>query len=185
VTDVRRGRRWHVLLPVGLSAGVAYGGVQEAAHSLLSHDPWNWTDMAASGGIWAILWPPAWLLGQKVARRGINRGWISQTPARRRRDRERELVQPAIEAGILPPHSDPEQWRPALRAQAREINGLRWLTGVGLTGSAGLIGSAAVANESPWGIWALAILVGAEGVVVFPLQRRRLRVIRRLLTQLR
>jgi hypothetical protein len=184
VIEVRRGRRWRVWLPLALSVGIYYGGVQQSAHSLFSHERWNWTDMAVYGGTWAVLWFPAWLLGQAVARRGSNRGWISKTPARRRRDQEERLVKPAIETGTLPPDAEPGVWRPALRGAARELNVLRWVTAVGLTVVASLIGAAAVANDNAWGIWAVAMVVMGEALVAFQLPRRRVRVIRRLLSEL-
>jgi hypothetical protein len=183
VSDFRRGRRWRVLLPLSLSIGIYYGATQQAVHGLFSHERWNWTDMAAYAGAWTILWLPATLLGQAIARRGMDRGWVSKTPARRRRDREEQLVKPAIETGTLPPDAEPRAWRPALRGQARELNLLRWATAVGLTGLAALIGAVA-ATDNEWGVWAMAILVVAEGMAAFQLLGRRLRVIRRLLAQL-
>lgn len=73
---------------------------------------------------------------------------------------------------------------PALRGAARELNVLRWVTAVGLTVVASLIGAAAVANDNAWGIWAVAMVVMGEALVAFQLPRRRVRVIRRLLSEL-
>lgn len=185
MVEVRRGRRWRVWLILSLSIGVYYGAVQQSVHGLLSHERWNWTDMAVYGGAWAVVWLPAQLSGQAAARRLLDRGWISKSPARRRRDREERLIKPAIDAGTLPPGAEPEVWRPALRAQARELNLARWLTAVGLTAVAGLVGAAAeVANNGALGVWAVAFVVSAEGLAACHVLGRRRRVVHRLLTQL-
>lgn len=182
---LRRGRRWRFWLILSLSVGIYYGAVQQSLHGLLSHERWNWTDMAIYGGVWAVIWLPVQLLGQSVARTAIDRGWIRKSPARRRLDRAEQLIKPAIEAGMLPRDAQSQVWGPALLTAAQEVNSLRWVMGAGLTIVAGLVGaSAALVNDNALGIWVLAAVVVAEGAVAYQLPTRRLRVIRGLLAQL-
>jgi len=171
---------------VSLSVGIYYGAVQQSVHDLLDHDRWDWSDMAVLSGFWAVIWLPAQFLGQAVARRGVDRGWLPKSPARRRQDAQEHLIGPALKAGVLPPDVDPEAWRPALRAAARELNVVRWLTLVGLVGVAGLVGSAAmVENGNSSGVWGIAVLIGAEALLAFRLFGRQLRVVEGFEAQLR
>lgn len=185
MVEDRRGRRWRIWVPISLSMGIYYGSIQQSVHGLLSHERWDWTEMAIIGGLWAVLWWPAQLLGQAFAQKCLDWGWVSKTPARRRRDEQQALIKPAIESGTLPADAEPEVWRPALRAAVHELNILRWTTMIGLAAMAGTIGAAAtIANDNAWGVWAVAILVAAEGMAVFQLLGRRLLLIRQLLHQL-
>ena len=185
MVNVRHRRRWRVWLVLGLSVGVCYGAVEQSVHGLLSHDHRNWTEMAVHVGAWAVCWLLSQLLGQAVARRGVDRGWLPTSSARRRRDREERLVGSAIEAGSLPADVGPEVWRSALRARSRELDVIRWWTVGGLAVIAGLVGLAAVVeNGNAVGVRAVAGLIICEGVAVFQLLGRRPRVLTGLLSQL-
>jgi hypothetical protein len=178
-----RGPGWRFPLLFGLSIGLGYGALGQAVHGLLDHQRWNWADMAVSGGLWAVICTPTWWLSHRAARRAVDRGWLSPSPARRARDEQVGLVKPAIDAGALPRDADPDVWRPALRGVARELNGLRWTAG-GLLALAALIGAAAaVGNHNAWPVWAVAVLFAAEGVAAFRWLGRRRHVVRRLLAE--
>ena len=180
-----RGLRALIFLSLAAASGLYYGGMTQAAHGLFSHDRWSWTDMAVAGGIWGVLWLPASMLGAALARRGVDRGWVPQSPARLREGRYEHLVGPALETGTLPSGADPGVWGPALRDRARAATVVRWVVTAALVGCAALVGTAAVvANDNAWGVWAVAALVSAEGLVAFRLLGRRVHAVERLQRQL-
>ena len=179
---LRRVRVWGVL---SLSVGFFYGSVQQSVHGLFDRDRWNWGEMAVVSAVWAALWLPATLFGQWVGRRGVERGWVPTSPARRRQDGYEQLVEPALAAGALPADADPDTWRPALEAQVRDAKVMRWCVLVPLAGCSALVAAAAIAaNDNAWGVWTVAVVLLAEGVVGFALLGRPVGRIDRLLAQL-
>ena len=185
MAQLLRGLRLPRLLALAVAFGIYYGGTQQAVHGVLSHDRWNWAEMAVAGGIWGVLWLPASLLGAALGRRSVDRGWVPKSPARQREDRYEHLIGPALGTGTLPSDADPGVWGPALHDRARDSTIVRWVLTVLLIGCAGLIGTAAVvANDNAWGVWAVAVLVSLEGVVAFRLLGRRVHAIDRLRRQL-
>jgi hypothetical protein len=180
----RRARRWDALLLLGLAVGLYCGAVNQAVHGLIGRERWNWADMALYGGACAVLYPALWSLSYRAARSAVDRGWIPESPARRVRDQQSRLAQPAIATGALPPGADPAVWRRALRSELQELNAQRWMASAALAVVAGVIGAAAVvANDNAWTVWALAILVLAGGLSASHLWGRRRRV-ERLLAEL-
>ncbi|MGY2085303.1 hypothetical protein [Blastococcus sp. SYSU DS0539] len=181
MTEERRGPRWGLLLAFGLAAGIFVGGVQQAVRGLVGDEPWNWAEMAVYGLVWGLLAPPAiWL-----ARRAVDRGRLPQSPSGQVRARQSKLVAPAMRSGVLPPDADPDVWRRALRAEVQEWNSQRWLAVVFAVVGVGIIGAAAgVANDNAWGVWMVAIVVAAEGVVAYRWAERRLQTARRLQAEL-
>jgi hypothetical protein len=165
------------MLAAGVALGLFVGAVQQSLHGLLSRESWNWAEMALYAVGWGLLAPPAWWLG----RRAGESGWVPQHPSAAARARRSKLVAPAVRAGALPADADPEVWRPALLGAMHEMRGQRWLAvalavvGGGLTGAA-----AAVANDNAWSVWAVAVVVTAEGLLGCRLWTVRLRVARRL-----
>lgn len=150
-------------------------------HGLLSRERWNWAEMAVYALAVGLVMPWAWRLGWMAA----ERGWVPQNPSAAVRARRSKLVAPALRAGSLPPDADPNEWRPALRTAAQESNGQRWLCVALAVLGGGLIGAAAVvANDNAPGVWAVAVLVAAEGMVGFRLWSARLRVAQRLHAQI-
>jgi hypothetical protein len=181
VTDERRGPRWGVLLALGLAVGIFVGGVQQAVRGLAGGEPWDWAEMAVYVAVWAVLGPPVmWLV-----RRAVDRGRLPQSPSAQVRARQSRLVAPAMRSGVLPPEADPDVWQRALRAEGRDWNSQRWLAAAFGVVGVGLIGAAAVvANDNAWGVWLVAIVVAAEGVVANRWSERRLRTTRRLQAEL-
>lgn len=177
MTGEHRRRRWRYLLIYGIAAGILVSGTQQAVRSLSSGEPWNWAEMGLVALGWPVLWTPAmWLLW-----RAVDRGQFPQSPARRDRDQRSTYISSAIAAGALPPDPNLAAWRRALREEGRESNVLRgvvaFFTGVGAV----LIGAAAVvANDNAWGVWAVALVVAAEGLTAFLVHHRRLRQVRHL-----
>ena len=181
MTEERRGPRWGLLLMLGLAAGIFVGGFQQAAGGLVGGEPWNWAEMAAYVVVWAVFGPPVmWLM-----RRAVDRDRLPQSPSGRVRARQSKLVASAMRSGALPPGADPEVWRRALRVEVQEWTSQRWLAvGFAVVG-VGVIGAAAVvANDNAWGVWLVAIVVAAEGVVAYRWSERRLQTARRLQAEL-
>ena len=108
-----------------------------------------------------------------------------QSPSGRVRTRQSRLVAPAVRSGVLPRDVDPVVSRRALRVEAREWNDQRWpavvVTGLG---SVAIGAAAVVADDDAWGVWLVAVVVAAEGLVVFRWSDRRRRVAERLLAEL-
>ena len=181
MTEERRGQWWGLLLVLGVTAGIVAGGFQQAARGLVGGEPWNWAEMAVYVVVWALLGPPAmWLV-----RRAVDRGRLPQNPSGRVRVRQSKLVAPAMRSGVVPPDADPEVLRRALRAEVQEWNSQRWLAVVFAVVGVGIIGAAAVvANDNAWGVWMVAIVVAAEGVVAYRWSERRLQSARRLQAEL-
>lgn len=181
VTEERRGPRWGLLLMLGVAAGVFVGGIHQAVRGLVGGEPWDWAEMAAYVVVWAVLGPPVmWLM-----RRAVDRGRLPQSPSSRVRARQSKVVAPAMRSGVLPRDADPDVWRRALRAEVQEWNGQRWLALVFAVIGLGVIGAAAVvANDNAWGVWMVAIVVAAEGLIAYRWSERRLWIARRLQAEL-
>ena len=91
----------------------------------------------------------------------------------------------ALENSALPPDPNPAAWRRALRESAGELDGWRWCWWVANALVAALVAVAAVvANDNAWTVWAVALAVAAQAVVVTRPATTKLRTIRRLLAQL-
>jgi hypothetical protein len=72
-----------------------------------------------------------------------------------------------------------------LREDIRETNGLRYALVIIAALGVVLIGAAAVvANDNDRSVWAVALLVAVEGLAALLIPQRRLRIARRLLTEL-
>lgn len=85
----------------------------------------------------------------------------------------------------MPPEADSGAWRQALSGELRELTGVRWLAVVFTVGVCGLIGTtAAVANGNDWRVWAVAVVVAAEGLTYLRWTERQRRTAQRLLGQL-
>lgn len=164
-------------MALGLAAGIFVGGFQQAVGGLVGGEPWNWAEMAVYGSVWALLAPPAmWLVW-----RAVDRGPFPQSPSGQVRARQSKLVAPAMRSGVLPADADPDVWQRALRAEVQEWNSQRWLAVVFAVVGVGIIGAAAVvANDNAWGVWMVAIVVAAEGVVAYRWSERQLQTARRL-----
>ncbi|MCW2703239.1 MAG: hypothetical protein JWQ37_1234 [Blastococcus sp.] len=181
MTEERRGQCWGLLLVLGVTAGIFVGGFQQAVLGLVSGEPWNWAEMAVYVVGWAVLGPPAMWLVWKAADRSVRQ----QAPATLVGPARRRFVAPAMRSGSLPADAEPELWRRVLTAEVRQWNGLRWLAAVYAAVVAVLIGVAAViANDNAWGVWVLALIVAAVGLVAFRWSERRLRIARRLQAEL-
>jgi hypothetical protein len=183
MTEDRRGQWWGLLLVPGVAAGILVGGIQQAVLGLVSGEPWNWAEMAAYVVVWAVLGPPVMWLAWRATERALRQQSPSMPvgPARRR------FLAPAMRSGSLPPDadSDADLWRRVLVVEARQWNGMRWVAAVYAAAAAGLVGLAAVvANDNASGVWAVAVIVAAAGLVAFRWSDRRLRVARRLLAEL-
>ncbi len=181
VTEERRGQWCGLLLVLGAIAGIVVGGFQQAVRGLVGGEPWNWAEMAVYVVGWAVLGPPVMWLAWRAADRSLRQ----QSPATPVGPARRRFVAPAMQSGALPADADPELWRRVLTAEVRQWNGLRWLAAVYGAVLAVLIGLAAViANDNASGVWALALIVAAVGLVAFRWAGRRLRVARRLQAEL-
>jgi len=181
MTRVQRRRRWGPLLLMGVAVGIFVGAMQQAVRGLLSGELWSWAEMGLYGVVWAVVMPPVWWL----VFRAVDGGRFPQSPSARVRAQQSKLVSPALAAGALPADADPTVWRPALDGEVRDWSGQRWLFVVFTVVGAGSIGAAAVvANGNDWRVWAVALVVAAEGLVAFRWSKRQLRTARLLVAEL-
>jgi drug/metabolite transporter (DMT)-like permease len=172
---------WGLWLILGVTAGVVIGSSQQAVRGLVAQERWNWAETAAYVVVWAVLGPPAIWAAWTAADRSVRQqsGATPVGPSRRR------FVAPAMRSGSLPADAEPELWRRVLTAEVRQWNGSQWLAAVYAAVVAVLIGlAAAIANDNNWGVWALALIVAAVGLVAFRWSRRQLRIARRLQAEL-
>jgi hypothetical protein len=169
------------LLVLGVIAGIFVGGFQQAVRGLVGGEPWNWAETAVYVVGWAVLGPPAMWLAWRTTDRSLRH----QNPATPVGPARRRFVAPAMRSGSLPADAEPELWRRVLTAEIRQWNGLRWLAAVYAAVVAVLVGlTAVIANDNAWGVWALALIVAAVGLVAFRWSGRRLRTARRLQAEL-
>ena len=181
MADVPRQRRRGIDFVLASAVGVLSGAGVEASGGAFFGEPWHWGEMALRVVLFAVLVPPSWWL----ARRAVDRGWLSQHPAARDRDRRLQLLAPVLRSGALPPDIDPDAWRRGLRDTARELNALRWCWLVSSAVIAALTAVAAVvANDDAWSVWAVAVLVAVNGSAGFVLAGRRRRTALRLRKEL-
>jgi hypothetical protein len=164
-----------VALTVAAALGVPVAGVQQAVSGLIGGDRWNWAEMAVAVVLYAVLLPCLW----EVLARGRARGWWPRNPAGQVRERRSDLVTRAVRAGAVPADVGPAAWRRALDRELRELRDERWL-GIGFAVlGVGLIAAAAVvADDNSPGVWAVAVVVAAEGVAVDRWNARRLAAVR-------
>jgi hypothetical protein len=178
---MRERRRWRTLVPQALAVGLLYGASREAAGGVIGNDRWNWTAMAFYVVAWALVMPLIWWLARPL----LERGWVTPHPARRNRDRAAAIVAPVLRSGVLPNDIDRRAWRRAMRDTKQALEGALggWfainVVVAGLTGA-----SAIVANHNAWTVWAVAVVVAAQGAVALRLIGPRLRTARRLLAEL-
>lgn len=169
------------LVVVAAAAGFFVGSSQQAVNGLIGGERWSWAELAVYVVLWAVLMPPVWWLSV----RAVDREWLPQHPSARVRARQSELVRPAMAGDTVPSDADPTVWRRALEDEIRQWNGLRWLSGVFPLGVAALVGAAAgFRNGNDWGVWAVALVVAAEGPIAFRWSDRQLRSARRLMAEL-
>jgi hypothetical protein len=143
-----------------LYGGVCVGGSTQAVRTLISRDPWSWTEMFVSGAVWTV---------GLIALTGLTRtAWFPS-----RGDREgRSLLRTALATGELPPDARPHAWVPLLEEEIRDLALLRWVIGaLGLTVVGLVLAAAGVHNDQ--GVSALAIAVG--GFLGLPLRLLSLR----------
>jgi hypothetical protein len=88
-------------------------------------------------------------------------------------------------SGVLADDIDRRAWRRAMRDEKQELEVVHWSWLVVNPLVATLTGVAAiVANDNAWTVWAVAVVVAAQGVVAVRLTGPRLRTARRLLAEL-
>lgn len=177
MTDAGSPRRpWSWVLLLAVAVGAYGGAVTEALIGLLWQEPWNWAEWALRGLGPAIGWGLVWTLQ--------NVGLFPTREARLRRQGSPDAAR-AIATGILPPDAAPHRWRPWLESERRELNQARWLTlALWVPGGVLVAITGAVANDGPWGVWALAAALIAFGLLLFRRLTRRVSSACRLLDEL-
>ena len=176
-----RMRRRSVLVAVALAVGLIVGASHEAVAGLIGRDRWNWAEFALYFGMWALLTPfLAWWQRWLRARPSLR----EHPDVRNRRWRE-ENVTPVLHSGVLPVGIDRNAWRRPVRDenQEQEVRLWTWL-GLNLVVAALTGVAAVVANDNAWTVWAVAVVVAAQGAVGARLMEPRLRTARRLLAEL-
>ena len=168
-------------MPAALAVGVLTGAAQESVSSLLGDESWSWPAMAARTSVTAVGWLLAWWLAHEA----LGRGWISPGPARRRDEERRQLLGPVLLSGRLPEGTEPRAWRRPLRDEARLLGTVCWLWWLLSASVAGLTATAAVvADDNAWPVWAVALAVAVQGVLLPRGPARKRRTARRLLAEL-
>jgi hypothetical protein len=177
----RQRRRWRTVVAAALAVGLLYGASREAFSGVIGNDRWNWAEMAVYCMAWALVMPLIW----GSTRWMVDRAWFPQNPARKDQERAAEILRPVLRSGVLPDDIDRGAWRRAMRDAKQQLEAGFWFwLGVNLIIAALTAAAAIVANDNAWTVWAVAVVVAAQGAVGARLLWPKLRTARRLLAEL-